>query len=87
MDAQTAITKNTMRIIALKIQMMQKTPVLTFDCEVASGEDESNLERFLESVPIFTRINRGQSRPTPEGNREMKDMQIEIDMANLEVEK
>lgn len=71
----------------MKIQMMQKTPVLTFDCEVASGEDESNLERFLESVPIFTRIKRGQSRPTPEGNREMKDMQIEIDLAKLEVEK
>jgi hypothetical protein len=39
----------------MKIQMMQKVPLLTFDCEVATGEDESKLERFLEGVPIFSR--------------------------------
>lgn len=73
-----------LRLVEFKIQMMQKTPELTFDCLVASGQDESNLERFLEEVPIFAKVNRGQSRATPDGMREMKDVRIEIDLAKVE---
>ncbi|MFH1998148.1 MAG: hypothetical protein ABIK28_00640 [Planctomycetota bacterium] len=72
------------RLTKFKIQMMQKIPELTFDCELASGQDESNLERFLEEVPLFSKINRGQSRATSSGMREMKDVRVEIDVAKLE---
>jgi Tfp pilus assembly PilM family ATPase len=72
----------------MKIQMMQKVPLLTFDCEVATGEDESKLERFLENVPIFSKVKRSQSRPTADGkSREMKDMQVEIDLTKMEEER
>jgi hypothetical protein len=67
----------------LRIRTMQKTPVMTFDCEVASAEDESKLEELLNKVPIFTRVMLGKSTPGSIG-RTIKDTQVEIDLTKLE---
>ena len=75
------------RLNKLKIQTMLKVPLMTFDCEVASGDDESKLEDMLNKSPIISRVKRGQSRPSASGNREIKDMQVEIDLSKLEAVK
>ncbi len=68
------------RLTKLQIKMLQKIPTLTFSCEVASGEDTSKLQDYLEAVPIFTKVKPGVSRAR-EDVREVTDIEVDIDLS------
>ena len=68
---------------ALHIKMAQKRPTFDFDCEVATGSDESMLvSRLIEDVPIFTEIRPGKFVPNVKsGKRVCNGSQVTIDLS------
>jgi hypothetical protein len=72
------------RLGKLQIEMMKRTPTLTFDCEVSSAnpsDEELLASTLVEEVPMFVRMQPGQSRTNPEtGKRELRNWQVDIDI-------
>ena len=77
------------RLNDLYIKMAQKRPTLNFDCEVASGRDESLLtSKLIEEVPVFTEIRPGKFVPNEKtGKRVCNGSQVTIDLTKEKTSK
>lgn len=67
------------KLDSLKI-VTTPTPQMTIDGEVASGADMSKLKNILEGIPIVTKVEVGDSTPTPEGNRKFSNTRVFVNL-------
>ena len=77
------------RLNDLYIKMGQKRPTLNFDCEVATGKDESLItHKLIAEVPIFTEIRPGKFVPNEKtGKRVCNGSQVSIDLSKEKASK